>query len=89
MLSRNGSSSKILCSRAASLPVAYLTAQVTLTLAGFKPGKTVHVFRLKGRIARPLFCFNLTQSTATTALARSSSRSSLRPAILKRESPTI
>ena len=26
---------------AASLPVAYLTAQVTLTLAGFKPGMTV------------------------------------------------
>jgi NADPH2:quinone reductase len=26
---------------AASLPVAYLTAQTTLTLAGFKPGKTV------------------------------------------------
>src|SRR5713226_2730994 len=26
---------------AASLPVAYLTAQVTLTLAGFAPGKTV------------------------------------------------
>src|SRR6267154_5678815 len=25
----------------ASLPVAYLTAQITLTLAGFKPGKTV------------------------------------------------
>ena len=24
---------------AASLPVAYLTAQVTLTLAGFKPGR--------------------------------------------------
>src|ERR1700736_604388 len=28
---------------AASLPVAYLTAQVTLTLAGFKPGMTVLV----------------------------------------------
>ena len=28
---------------AASLPVAYLTAQVTLTLAGFKPGMTVTV----------------------------------------------
>src|SRR5882724_8295896 len=26
---------------AASLPVAYLTAQITLTLAGFEPGKTV------------------------------------------------
>src|SRR5258708_9975664 len=26
---------------AASIPVAYLTAQVTLTLAGFKPGMTV------------------------------------------------
>src|SRR5580693_9607713 len=26
---------------AASLPVAYLTAQTTLTLAGFKPGKSV------------------------------------------------
>ena len=26
---------------AASLPVAYLTAQLTLTLAGFKPGMTV------------------------------------------------
>src|ERR1700681_4544266 len=26
---------------AASLPVAYLPAQITLTLAGFKPGKTV------------------------------------------------
>jgi NADPH:quinone reductase-like Zn-dependent oxidoreductase len=28
---------------AASLPVAYLTAQITLTLAGFKPGKTVGI----------------------------------------------
>lgn len=33
---------------AASLPVAYLTAQITLTLAGFKPGKTV----LAPRISR-------------------------------------
>src|SRR6201987_3626046 len=37
---------------AASLPVAYLTAQITLTLAGFKPGKTVLAPGLGGRGGR-------------------------------------
>src|SRR6202161_3941358 len=41
---------------AASLPVAYLTAQITLTLAGFKPGKTVLERRADGRLlsVRPI-----------------------------------
>jgi NADPH:quinone reductase len=40
---------------AASLPVAYLTAQITLTLAGFKPGMTVWLRRSAGRSAtRPI-----------------------------------
>src|SRR5258705_2925728 len=35
---------------AASVPVAYLTAQITLTLAGFKPGMTVLVQGSAGRV---------------------------------------
>jgi NADPH2:quinone reductase len=36
---------------AASLPVAYLTAQTTLTLAGFKPGMTVLAPGIGGSVA--------------------------------------
>ena len=40
---------------AASLPVAYLTAQITLTPAGFKPGMTVLAPAVAGRSAtRPI-----------------------------------
>src|SRR5258707_3437919 len=38
---------------AASLPVAYLTAQITLTLAGFKPGKTVLAPGIGGAVGQP------------------------------------
>jgi NADPH:quinone reductase len=37
---------------AASLPVAYLTAQITLTLAGFKPGMTVLAPGIGGSVGK-------------------------------------
>src|SRR5258705_7797760 len=40
---------------AASLPVAYLTAQITLTLAGFKPGKTVLAPAIGGAVRYAAF----------------------------------
>src|SRR5271169_4936542 len=40
---------------AASLPVAYLTAQVTLTLAGFKPGMTVLAPRIGGSVGNATY----------------------------------
>jgi NADPH2:quinone reductase len=40
---------------AASLPVAYLTAQVTLTLAGFKPGMTVLTPGIGGSVGNATF----------------------------------
>src|SRR6266478_9906926 len=40
---------------AASLPVAYLTAQVTLTLAGFKPGMTVLAPGIGGSVGNATF----------------------------------
>src|SRR5258707_995773 len=38
---------------AASVPVAYLTAQITLTLAGFKPGMTVLAPAIGGSVREP------------------------------------
>src|ERR1700734_3138732 len=40
---------------AASLPVAYLTAQVTLTLAGFKPGMSVLAPGIGGSVGNATF----------------------------------
>src|SRR5277367_4411688 len=40
---------------AASIPVAYLTAQVTLTLAGFKPGMTVLAPGIGGSVGNATF----------------------------------
>jgi NADPH:quinone reductase len=40
---------------AASLPVAYLTAQITLTLAGFKPGKTVLAAGIGGSVGNATY----------------------------------
>ena len=40
---------------AASLPVAYLTAQITLTLAGFSPGKTVLAPAIGGSIGNAVY----------------------------------
>ena len=40
---------------AASLPVACLTAQITLTLAGFKPGKTVLAPAIGGSVANATY----------------------------------
>ena len=40
---------------AASLPVAYLTAQTTLTLAGFEPGKTVLAPGIGGSVGNATF----------------------------------
>jgi NADPH:quinone reductase len=42
---------------AASLPVAYLTAQTTLTLAGFKPGKTVLAPAIGGSVGNATYQF--------------------------------
>jgi NADPH:quinone reductase len=40
---------------AASLPVAYLTAQITLTLAGFRPGKTVLAPAIGGSVGNATY----------------------------------
>jgi len=40
---------------AASVPVAYLTAQITLTLAGFKPGKTVLAPAIGGSVGNAAY----------------------------------
>jgi NADPH:quinone reductase len=40
---------------AASLPVAYLTAQITLTVAGFKPGKTVLAPAIGGSVGNAVY----------------------------------
>ena len=40
---------------AASLPVAYLTAQITLTLAGFRPGMTVPAPGIGGSIGNATY----------------------------------
>jgi NADPH:quinone reductase len=40
---------------AASLPVAYLTAQITLTLAGFSPGKTVLAHAIGGSVGNAVY----------------------------------
>jgi NADPH:quinone reductase len=40
---------------AASLPVAYLAAQITLTLAGFKPGKTVLAPAIGGSVGNATY----------------------------------
>ena len=40
---------------AASLPVAYLTAQIALTLAGFSPGKTVLAPAIGGSVANAVY----------------------------------
>lgn len=40
---------------AASLPVAYLTAQITLTLAGFKPGKSVLAPAIGGSVGNATY----------------------------------
>jgi NADPH:quinone reductase-like Zn-dependent oxidoreductase len=42
---------------AASVPVAYLTAQTTLTLAGFKPGKTVLAPGIGGSVGNATYQF--------------------------------
>jgi NADPH2:quinone reductase len=47
---------------AASLPVAYLTAQITLTLAGFKPGMTVLVPGIGGSVGNATYQLARAQS---------------------------
>src|SRR6202790_4126687 len=46
---------------AASLPVAYLTAQITLTLAGFKPGMTVLAPGIGGGVGNATYQLARTQ----------------------------
>jgi NADPH:quinone reductase len=50
---------------AASLPVAYLTAQITLTLAGFKPGKTVLAPAIGGSVGNAVFQLARAQGAGT------------------------
>ena len=65
---------------AASLPVAYLTAQITLTLAGFKPGKTVLAPAIGGSVGNATYQLALAQgagkviSTAGSAAKAVSAR---------------
>jgi len=40
---------------AASLPVAYLTAQITLTMAGFKPGMTMLAPAIGGSVGNAIY----------------------------------
>src|SRR5260221_2268300 len=47
---------------AASLPVAYLTAQITLTLAGFKPGMTVLAPGIGGSVGNATYQLARAQS---------------------------
>ena len=49
---------------AASLPVAYLTAQITLTLAGFKPGKTVLAPGIGGSVGNATYQLARAQGAA-------------------------
>jgi NADPH:quinone reductase-like Zn-dependent oxidoreductase len=49
---------------AASLPVAYLTAQITLTLAGFKPGKTVLAPAIGGSVGNATYQLARAQGAA-------------------------
>jgi NADPH2:quinone reductase len=50
---------------AASLPVAWLTAQLTLTLAGFKPGMTVLAPGIGGSVGNATYQFARAQGAAT------------------------
>ena len=49
---------------AASLPVAYLTAQVTLALAGFKPGTTVLAPGIGGSVGNATYEFARAQGAS-------------------------
>ncbi|KAA0997834.1 zinc-binding alcohol dehydrogenase family protein [Paraburkholderia panacisoli] len=65
---------------AASLPVAWLTAQITLTLAGFKPGKTVRAPGIGGSVGNSTYQLARAQgagnviSTAGSAAKAASAR---------------
>ncbi len=65
---------------AASLPVAYLTAQITLTLAGFKPGMTVLATGIGGSVGNATYQLARAQgagkviSTAGSALKAARAR---------------
>jgi NADPH2:quinone reductase len=50
---------------AASLPVAYLTAQITLTLAGFESGKTVLAPAIGGSVGNALYQLARAQGAGT------------------------
>jgi NADPH2:quinone reductase len=50
---------------AASIPVAYLTAQVTLTLAGFKPGMTVLAPGIGGSVGNATYQLARAQGAGT------------------------
>src|SRR5712672_1610608 len=69
---------------AASLPVAYLTAQVTLTLAGFKPGMTVLAPGIGGSVGNATYQLARAQgagkviSTAGSAAKAAKARQTLR-----------
>lgn len=62
---------------AASLPVAYLTAQITLTLARFKPGKTVLAPAIGGSVGNATYQLARAQGAGTVI---STARSALKAA---------
>src|SRR3989441_4437518 len=57
---------------AASLPVAYLTAQITLTVAGFKPGMTVLTPAIGGSVANATYQLARAQSAGRVISTASS-----------------
>ncbi len=65
---------------AASLPVAYLTAQLTLTLAGFKAGKTVLAPAIGGSVGNATYQLARAQGAGKViSTAGSATRNSVRP----------
>jgi len=74
---------------AASLPVAYLTAQITLTVAGFKPGMTVLAPAIGGsvgnatyQLARAQGAGRVISTRAGYFLIRTSRAASRRPSVV-------
>jgi hypothetical protein len=56
---------------AASLPVAYLTAEITLTLAGFKPGMTVLAPGISGSVGNATYQLARAQGASDAGALRS------------------
>ena len=75
---------------AASLPVAYLTAQITLTLAGFKPGMTVLAPAVGGSVGNATYQVARAQGAGkviSTAGSAAESRQGARARLQRRGRP--